>query len=171
MAILTPEQKIALKAKHDALGLGNLSPQAAAEALNAAPYVAGTPTTRPVPIADLQAYAFRIGFPARLNAALLVDATKVLAQTTLDLFKSRLDSVDTSDPAFAAMLQALQAASLLSAAEITAILAMAVVAAPGRYGATPFQGIAGVGDVPIEVHAGCVSSGTCSPEMIAEARS
>lgn len=177
MPSLNSEQGAALLAKLSELGLGQATPEQATDVLNTPATIAPTSRAVPIPIANLVAYAFRIGFVARLNAAMAGDDAQVavLARSVSDLFSSRLATVDSTDPAswtaFQAMLQTLQAASLLSPQEISAILAMGSESVAGGFGPTPFQSIAGLGDTPIVNPDGSISVGTCHPEYVTEARS
>lgn len=166
---LAPEKAALLKAVVVAPPYAGLGDEACRTLLNVPATIPGGTATRSVPLAEIQALGYRLGIIPRLEAA-LEGAAKVLARITLNLFTSKMDPVDVNDPAFGTMLDQLQAATLLSQEERAAIVALSVVALPDEAGPTPFQSIAGLGDVPLPLQDGTFSQGTCYAWMVTQAR-
>lgn len=113
----------ALKAALDAPDLAGLADADAAAALNAP--VAGPP--RRVPIAEVERIALQRGrtVPIRRAAESPEHPARDAAQAALDLLAARSDDVDATAPAFAAVLDALVAAGLVSGQDRADILALA----------------------------------------------
>lgn len=131
MGYLTPQQKTDLLALIEASGLsGEPDNDVVANTLSRTIEVAtpGEATTRYVPLSEIQALGYRLGIIPKLEAALEGPA-KVLARITLNLLTSKVDPVDVRDRAFGAMLDQLQAATLLTQPERTAIEGLSIVPA------------------------------------------
>jgi hypothetical protein len=116
---------LALRAELQKPDLAGLTDADAAAAL--AEPVARPP--RPVPIAEVESLAFRLGVMARLYVGSeSTDAGfRAACQTALALFGSRLTEVHLDDPATAQLLDALQAGTVLTADDRAALEALAVV--------------------------------------------
>ena len=104
------------------------------------------------------------------------DALVALVDVAYDYFANpHIEDVDVDDPAFRAMLAGIKQIGVIDNTTEAAILALGDVPGVTTYGATPFQALFGgtrfsatTGEGKFEVTTAV--SGTCLPEMVAEAR-
>lgn len=174
MALLTQQQKAALIIELAKPQYAGTSAEAAAALMNTPQPGGVSDVTRYPTIATLSAVCLKFGLTGRCEVALLDSATpaevRVLASNTLTLLRDdyRLQSADVLDPDFIAGLDAFVGLGWLSEAQKAVILSLQTTeAVAGPVGPTPFQ-VLNLG--PIATPNGIIT-GTCTPEMVTEARS
>lgn len=167
MPLLTTAQASDLRTELAKPGYSGLNRLAACDAVNRPIEISNGPAPQvPLPLSTRQEEFFTV-----------LNEVSVGKMTTSQLLVRALDHIDNNDHRKLLLVVATaKKANIISGQEALEIQRLALKTVPDpnfiatRIGPSAFQAIRGLGDVPIVHPDGHITVGTCTPEMIDEAR-